>query len=367
MTKSFLRSASVIALSVMATGFSASAVVAAGKPLVTSVTVNTQTTTQTGNSNAITISQVGTATKEEAKVLQKGNSNTATVTQSGQGDLAFSQVVGNSNTVTQTFGAQVGGTLTNNSSQVYQCVTASCASTATVLPTGNTATTNLTGTNLASYIVQAGNNNTAKVALTGDGGIGTVANAQIEQYTDYNTGEINQNGTSAGLVKVIQGVTTAGATRNVAYSGAYTVSTAPAAQLGTSPLGANNSATVTQDAAATDGVVNIYQGADFNLATAIQQGSDQFVEIRQDGTTSADAYGNNNTKVTQELGGTGADAFVIQNGQSNKVTLTQSAANVAADIAQFGNLNKLTLTQGTAGATATLTQTGNSNTLTMSQ
>lgn len=366
MTKSFLRSASVIALSVMATGFSASAVVAAGKAPATLVATNTQTTTQTGNSNAITINQVA-GTKEEAKVLQNGNSNTATVTQSGQGDFAFSQVVGNSNTVTQTFGGQVGGTLTNNNSQVYQCVTASCDPAATVKPTGNTATTTLTGIDLASYIVQAGNNNTATVALSGNGGIGTVANAQIEQYTDYNTAEINQNGTSAGLVKVIQGITTAGATRNVAYSGAYTVSTAPAAQLGTSPLGANNSATVTQDAAATDGVVNIYQGADFNLATAIQQGSDQFVEIRQDGATSADAYGNNNAKVTQELGGTGADAFVIQNGQSNKVTLTQSAANVAADIAQFGNLNKLTLTQGTAGATATLTQTGNSNTLTMSQ
>ncbi|WP_404370183.1 hypothetical protein AB5I39_01445 [Sphingomonas sp. MMS24-J45] len=367
MTKSFLRSASVIALSVMAAGFSASAVAAApGKAPATAVTVNTQTTTQTGNSNAITISQVG-ATKEEAKILQNGNSNTATVTQSGQGDLAFSQVVGNSNTVTQTFGAQAGGTLTNNNSQVYQCVTAACNSAATVKPTGNAATTTLTGTNQASYIVQAGNNNTATTTLSGDGGVGAAANAQIEQYTDYNTAEITQTGTTAGLVKVIQGVTTATATRNVAYSGAYTVSTAPAAQLGTSPLGANNSATVTQDAMATDGVVNIYQGADFNLATAIQQGSDQFVEIRQDGATATDSYGNNNAKVTQELSGTGADAFVVQNGQSNKITLTQSALNVTADLAQYGNLNKLTLTQGTAGASATLTQTGNSNTLTMSQ
>ena len=366
MMKSFLVSASVIALSVFATP------VAFAQTAATNVTINTQTTTQKGNSNQITISQAtstptpAASVTSEAKVKQDGDFNVASITQLGKSDFGFSQVVGSHNTVTQTFAGPSSGSATNNRSEVYQCATAACSIGGTA-STYNTATTNLSGTNNVSYIVQAGNGNTATTKLTGNGGAGAVANAAIEQYTDYNTAEIDQTGTSAGLVKIIQGVTTVGATRNTPVTSPYTISSAPAVKLGTYPLGANNFATVTQASGADSGVVNVYQGADFNLAVANQAGANQFVEIRQDGKTSADTYGNNNAKVTQELSATTASAYVIQEGQSNTLTLTQSAANVKADLAQFGNLNKLTLTQVTAGASATLTQTGNSNTLTMSQ
>ena len=360
MMKSFLVSASVIALSVFATP------VAFAQTAATTVLINTQTTTQNGDSNKITIDQVASVTSE-AKIKQNGDSNTAKITQSGKSDFGFSQVVGSSNTVTQTFAAPSSGTATNNRSEVYQCATGACDTSALVKPTNNTATTSLSGTNNVSYIVQAGNGNAATTKLTGNGGAGAVANAAIEQYTDYNTAEIDQTGTSNGLVKIIQGVTTVGATRKTPVSSPYTMTSAPAVKLGTYPLGANNFATVTQASGANNGVANVYQGADFNLAVADQAGADQFVEIRQDGKTSSETYGNNNAKVTQGALSANAKAYVIQEGQSNTLTLTQSAADVTADLAQFGNLNKLTLTQVTAGATATLTQTGNSNTLTMSQ
>ena len=360
MMKSFLVSASVIALSVFAIP------VAFAQTAATTVTINTQTTTQNGDFNKITINQVASV-KSEATINQKGSANTALITQSGKGDFGFSQVVGSNNMVTQTFAGPSSGTATNNRSEVYQCATAACDATLSVTPANNTATTNLSGTNNVSHIVQAGNGNIATTKLTGNGAAGAVANAAIEQYTDYNTAEIDQTGTSAGLVKIIQGVTTVGATRKTPVSSPYTKTSAPAVTLGAFPTGANNFATVTQASGANNGVVNIYQGADFNLATADQAGMNQFVEIRQDGATSTDTYGNNNAKVTQELSATTASAYVIQEGRSNTLTLTQSAANVKADLAQFGNLNKLTLTQVTAGASATLTQTGNSNTLTMSQ
>ena len=369
MTKSFMRSASIIALSVMASGLGVSAPGAAlAKAAATPVTVNTQTVTQDGNGNTITIDQVN-AKASEAKIKQMGDTNTAKITQSGQGDFGFSQVVGSNNTVTQTFGVGANNTATNNNSQVYQCVTASCDLNAVVKPTGNTATTNLTGTNQASYIVQAGNNNQATATLSGDGGAGTDANAQIEQYSDYNSATATQTSTTTGFAKIIQGVTTAGAAprgSKFSASAGYTTSTStPVTSKGN--VGAFNVATTSQNIDATNGSANIYQGADFNEAHATQKGADQFVEIRQDGATGSDTYGNNLANVTQELGGNGASAFVLQNGQSNQVSLTQSAMNVSADLAQYGNKNVLTLTQTVAGATAKLTQTGNSNTLTMKQ
>ena len=299
---------------------------------------------------------------------QNGDFNVAKVTQVGRDDIAVLSVFGNYNTATQTFTGNRGG-VTNNVSLIFQCGYAACDASASVTPTGNTATSNLSGTNAFSFIGQAGNGNIATAKLSGDGGSNGFfnANSDIEQFTDYNTAEVDQTGTAAGLVKIIQGVTTVGAKRGVAIGTPYSTSSAPAVKLGTYPVGANNSATVTQASSADNGIANIYQGADFNLATADQAGTNQFVEIRQDGATSSDTYGNNNAKVTQEIGGSSAQAYVLQNGQSNAVSLTQSAENVTADVAQFGNHNQLTLTQANAGAAIYATQTGNYNTATLLQ
>lgn len=382
MMKSFFNSASVIALTVLAipialtvfSGPAASAMVpspSASPTPATSVTVNTQTTTQNGDSNQITISQATTnptaaSVTSEANVTQNGNSNTATIIQVGKSDFGLSYVVGSYNKVVQNFVGPSSGTATNNRSEVYQCATAACNIAGTP-STNNTATTTLSGTNNVSHIVQAGKGNIATTNLSGNGGAGAVANAAIEQYTNYNIAEIDQTGTKTGLVNIIQGVTTASATRGVAVNSPYSPSLAPGVGFGTFSVGANNGATVTQTSGADNGNANIYQGADFNLAIANQAGANQFVEIRQDGHNSSNVYGNNNAMVTQEITGANAQAYVIQDGQGNNLTLTQSAAGVKADLAQFGDRNNLKLTQVTAGATATLTQTGNSNTLTMSQ
>ena len=350
MTKSFMRSASIIALSVMASGLGVSAA-AAQKAQATQTTVNKQTTEQKGDSNSIEIDQVKGA-REDAGIFQTGNSNVAKITQSGTGDSAYSQSNGNGNTVTMTFATGA----TNNASEVYQSADS------------NSATSTISGTDQKSVIIQSGNSNTALTKLSGNGGTGSDANATIEQRSVFNDATITQAGTQSGSAKIIQGVTTASATRGSKYNVAYTTSTAaPVTKKSTGDVGAFNVATVSQDSNASTGVANIYQGADFNEAHATQNGGNQFVEIRQDSATGAEMFGNNLAEVTQDAGGIGASAFVLQNGQSNQVYLTQSALNVSADLAQYGNKNVLTLTQTVAGSTAKLTQTGNSNTLTMKQ
>lgn len=358
MRKSFLVSASVLTVSAFAMP------AAYAQTAATTVTVNTQLIHNNGSSNTITIDQVASV-KSEAKINLNGDSNVLSITQAGHSDFALSQVVGSHNTVTQTFAGLPGGGVTNNLSRVDQCVNGTCDVNATVKPMGNTAIANLSGINAISYILQSGNGNTATTNLSGDGAGVPSANATIVQYSDANIAEVIQTGTTAGEAYIFQGITQPGSYRFL--SGVFEISTAPPAQVGTFPNGANNSATVSQGSGADNGAAGIYQGADFNLATVDQAGPGQYATIRQDGAQPTDAYGNNNAKVTQEIGGSNAHADVLQKGQSNKLTVTQSAANVTADLAQFGNLNKLTLTQMTAGASAYSTQTGNSNTATMSQ
>jgi hypothetical protein len=314
---------------------------------------NTATVTQTGNNNNVGVNQAS-GVNDAVLIEQVGNKNSATSIQSGNGNYGRTMQNGNFNTATNNSSG------TANRSDVRQgCLASVCGSSLTT--DHNSATVNQSGMNNWNFIFQSpgssgsgGGGNTAMVTQSGNGGNAgnpSIAPPAPGSYSFANT-EIVQEGTdSSASISQAGNSQRADIYQGVAFD---TTANPPGSHVSSSPSfydiygpSANNSATVTQNVGGTLAQAFIYQGASDNVAAVTQGDTSQFAEIRQSTGESGIAIGEggNNATVTQDLGAAGAVAFIFQAGVGNSATVHQTTANASADVRQFGSMNTANITQ----------------------